>query len=183
MSLPPKTKLLLWWTNLRWRKHHPPGTGTLTSSGRSISHLILLLPTDRLQFDFSRRFLLTLRNAIGPGRKIRIYLVGRAEVGNLFNLEDFDHFLLYSESDLNKWGYPLKEFQNHLNTIEGDAIFDLNQEFSPEALVVSTLIQAPLRIGFYSEFTERYYNILIRINDSDPLQAGIRELLQLLGIK
>lgn len=168
---------------MRWRKSPSSEPGTLTTDGRSITDLILLLPTDRLQFDFSRRFLLSLKNAIGPTPKINIIMVGRAEVGNLFNLENFDRFLLYSESDLNKWGYPRKELQDHLDQIKGDACFDLNQEFSPEALVVSTMIQAPVRIGFFSEDTEDYYNILIQINQSDPLQAGVRELLQLLGIE
>ena len=63
-----------------------------------------------------------------------------------------------------------------------DAVIDLNLDFDPISATIAQQSNAPMRIGFYTEESEQYYNILIDRKGSDYIEKGFLNIQQLLGL-
>jgi len=63
-----------------------------------------------------------------------------------------------------------------------DAVIDLNLDFDPVSATIVQQSNAPMRIGFYTEESEQYYNILIDRKGSDYIEKGFLNIQQLLGL-
>jgi hypothetical protein len=59
---------------------------------------------------------------------------------------------------------------------------DLNQEFASASAVISRTVSAPMKMGFYSEEGESYYNIMVRRKGEELAESGFKEIFQILGI-
>ncbi len=156
---------------------------SLSHNGRGAIRFLIVLPEHTTQSELAKRFILSMRNALGPGGVNQIRILGPANVGNLLNLEDFHDFILYTEADLNHWGLPRKELNWACQRIVVDAVLDLNQEFAPVSATICSAVDAPLKVGFYSEEGEDYFNIMIRRHGTDLMESGFKEIFQILGMR
>ena len=147
-----------------------------------ISYLIIL-PEHATESDLAKRFLESMRNALGPRKKRNMKLLGPEIIGNLIDIHEFNDYIFYTDEDLNRWGKPGKELIGACEKIKVDTILDLNQEFAPSSAALSKIISAPMKIGFYSEEGEKIYNIMIRRKGEDLAESGFKEIFQILGIE
>jgi hypothetical protein len=88
----------------------------------------------------------------------------------------------YSDRDLTWWHLPHREFIRRLFTEPVEAAVDLNPTFHPVAASLVQASGAPLRIGFQSEFAERFFNVVLVHRGSDLLEKAYLNVRQLLGI-
>ena len=147
-----------------------------------ISYLIIL-PEHATESDLAKRFIESMRNALGPRKKRNMKLLGPEIIGNLIDIHEFNDYIFYTDEDLNRWGKPGKELIGACEKIKVDTILDLNQEFAPSSAALSKIISAPMKIGFYSEEGEKIYNIMIRRKGEDLAESGFKEIFQILGIE
>ena len=183
MEISKKTKAALWWNRLSTKKGLGSETMSLSVNGRRALRFLIILPEHATQSELAKRFVFSMRNALGPEGINQIRILGPANVGNLINLEDFQDFILYSETDLNRWGLPGKELIWTCQRIKVDAVLDLNQEFAPISATICSKIIAPLKVGFFSDEGENYYNIMIQRYGTDLVESGFKEIFQILGIE
>ena len=141
------------------------------------------MPEHATESDLAKRFLESMRNALGPRKKRNMKLLGPEIIGNLIDIHEFNDYIFYTDEDLNRWGKPGKELIGACEKIKVDTILDLNQEFAPSSAALSKIISAPMKIGFYSEEGEKIYNIMIRRKGEDLAESGFKEIFQILGIE
>jgi len=177
-----KTKAALWWNRLKSKKVPIPDTLSISPNGRGAIRFLIILPEHTTQSELAKRFILAIRNALGPAAVNQIRILGPANVGNLINLEDFHDFILFTEADLNRWGLPGKELIWACQRIQVDAVLDLNQEFAPVSATIGSTVDAPLKVGFFSDEGEDYFNIMIRRSGTDLMESGFKEIFQILGM-
>ena len=77
---------------------------------------------------------------------------------------------------------PGKELIWTCQRIKVDAVLDLNQEFAPISATICSKIIAPLKVGFFSDEGENYYNIMIQRYGTDLVESGFKEIFQIMGI-
>ena len=183
MEISKKTKAALWWNRLGTKKDLGSETMSLSVNGRRALRFLIILPEHTTQSELAKRFVFSIRNALGPEGVNQIKILGPAIVGNLINLEDFHDFILYTETDLNRWGLPGKELIWSCQRIKVDAVLDLNQEFAPISATICSKIIAPLKVGFFSDQGKNYFNIMIQRYGTDLMESGFSEIFQILGIK
>lgn len=182
MELSKKIRVALWWDRFRRNRRRMDHPVTISAEGRTINRLIICLPVNRQEYDFSKRFIKSLENALGPFPSMLLKYMGSTEARAGMGLEMRDDFLLYTTQDLNRLGLPSKALSDQAAQLQADALVDLNTEFSPVIASLVAVIPAALKVGFYSERGEYYYNILVRKKGTDLMDSGFKELHQLLGI-
>ncbi|MBT3477980.1 MAG: hypothetical protein HOA15_04835 [Candidatus Marinimicrobia bacterium] len=183
MEVSKKTKAALWWHRLRKKNNYGTDTFSLSPNGRGVYRFLIILPEHTTQSELAKRFVFSMRNALGPKDINKVQILGPAHVGNLLNLEDFRDFILYTEADLNRWGLPGKKLNWACQRIQADAVLDLNQDFAPVSATICSEVNAPLKVGFYSEEGEDYFNVMIRRHGSDLMESGFKEIFQIMGIR
>ena len=178
-----KTKAALWWKKLRAIKNVGSKTMSLSTHGRSALRFLIILPEHTTESELAKRFILAMRNALGPVGKSQIRILGFANVGNLINMEGFHDFLFFTEADLNRWGLPGKELNWACQRIQVDAVLDLNQAFAPISATICSTVNAPLKVGFFSEEGDQYFNVMIQRHGTELMESGFKEIFQILGIR
>jgi hypothetical protein len=98
-------------------------------------------------------------------------------------MEGFHDFLFFTEADLNRWGLPGKELNWACQRIQVDAVLDLNQAFAPISATICSTVSAPLKVGFFSEEGDQYFNVMIRRHGTELMESGFKEIFQILGIR
>ena len=93
-----------------------------------------------------------------------------------------DRLITYSKEHVNRWGLLHKSFLEIIFTSQPEAVIDLNFDFDPISATIVQKSNAPMRIGFYTEESEKYYNILIERKGNEYLEIGFRNIQQLLGL-
>ena len=176
------TQAAFWW--YRFRSKHKKNVKSLVVStkGKSPDRFLIILPEHSTESDLAKRFIASMKNALGPKGADQMKILGTAIVGNLLDLTEFHDFILYSDDDLNRFGLPDKELISTCNKIEVDAILDLNQEFSPISATLCGEIVAPLKVGFYSDEGDGFYNIMVRRTGAELAESGFKEIFQILGM-
>ncbi|MDP7526313.1 MAG: hypothetical protein QF852_01670 [Candidatus Marinimicrobia bacterium] len=183
MEVSKKTKVAMWWENIRAKNRFKTEAMSLSSNGRSPLRFLIILPEHTTESELAKRFVFAMRNALGPMGGNQIRILGPANVGNLINMEGFHDFILYTETDLNRWGLPGKELNWACQRIKVDAVLDLNQDFAPVSAMICSRVAAPLKVGFFSKEGERFFNVMIRRHGSELKESGFKEIFQILGIR
>lgn len=177
-----KKKAALWWRRLIGKANSNVKSLSLSSKGKTPRKFLIILPEHLTESDLASRFIFAMQNALGPSRSNQIKLLGPNGVGQLLDLDDYQDFILYSEDDLNRWGLPGKELIWTCEKMKVDAVLDLNQAFAPASATLAGAVSAPLKVGFYSEDGEKYFNIMIRRKGADLAESGFKEIFQILGL-
>ncbi len=181
MDLPVKTRMALWWdrsrgknvrTELGLRKEQEP-----------ISNILVILPKNPEHSAMTRIFIQSLQNAIGPKSRMQVRFVTMRQNLEYIDSAINDRLITYSNEHVNRWGLPQKSFLDIVFTSRPHAVVDLNRDFDPISASIVQHSKAPMRIGFYSEEKEKYYNILIDGKDENYMDKGYQNIQQLLGLK
>jgi hypothetical protein len=183
MAVSKKTKAALWWRRFRTKDNFGTDTFSLSPNARGVYRFLIVLPEHTIQAELAKRFIFSMRKVLGPVGINKVRILGPVQVGNLLNLEDFHDFILYTEEDLNRWGLPGKELNWSCQRIQVDAVLDLNQGFSPVSATLCSTVNAPLKVGFFSEEGEDYFNVMIRRHGTDLMKNGFKEIFQIMGIR
>ena len=175
-------KLALWWNRLINRNKRNSQSLFISKKGKTPKQFLIILPEHSTESDLAKRFLRSMRNAMGPAGSNQVRLLGLESVGSLVDSSDFHHYIFFTKEDLNRWGTPDKELTYACEKITVDVVLDLNQEFSLFSAALSKIVSAPLRIGFYSKEGKDYYNIMIRRQGEELAESGFKEIFQIIGI-
>ena len=176
------TKVALWWNKLTNRRKQGTETLSISRKGKKLKQFLVILPEHSTESELAKRFLKSMRNAMGPSGSNQVRLLGLESVSSLINSDDFHHYIFFTKEDLNRWGMPDKELTFACEKIKVDVLLDLNQEFSSFSAAISRIVSTPLRVGFFSEEGGDYYNIMIRRQGAELAQSGFKEIFQILGI-
>ena len=182
MELSKKIKLALWWRKLTIKNSLGVNAMSLSNQGQTPKRFLIVLPEHTRESALAKRFIHSMKNALGPKSENQMRILGPAIVGNLIDLGDFQDFILFSDTDLNRLGLPGKELLWSCQRINVDAILDLNQSFNPISAILCETVNAPLKVGFFSDNGENYYNIMIRRHGEELAESGFKEVFQILGI-
>ena len=177
------TKAALWWHRIRTRSKSGSNSLSLKKRGKLPIDFLIILPEHATESDLAKRFLDAMKNALGPRKKRNMKLLGPSGIGNIIEINEFEDYILYTEEDLNRWGLPGKELINICQKIKVDAILDLNQEFATVSATITRAVTAQLKLGFYSEEGEKFYNIMVRRKGEELAESGFKEIFQILGIE
>ena len=177
------TKALQWWQRIRFRGKQRFESLSIKKRGKIPISYLIILPEHATESDLAKRFLVSMRNALGPRKKRNMKLLGPEIIGNLIDIDEFNDYIFYNEEDLNRWGMPGKDLTSTCEKISEDTVLDPNQEFASASAALCRLIHAPMKLGFYSEEGEKIYNIMIRRRGEDLAESGFKEIFQILGIE
>ncbi|MDX9923121.1 MAG: hypothetical protein RBS48_00040 [Ignavibacteriaceae bacterium] len=75
-------------------------------------------------------------------------------------------FLTYNENDLSRYGLPKKEFLEKYKKERKDLVIDLNYEDDFFATTISASSSNCLSIGYFKEYSELFYDIIINTSDN-----------------
>ena len=182
MDIPFKTRLALFFNNLI-SKSIKNSTLGINENNNAISRVLFVVPEE---FNYSRVvriFLQSIYNSMGPDPTMKIdYALSKQSLISYDGLIN-NPLILFSSTDQNYWGLPNDQLINKCKKLEFNAVIDLNPEFNPFATSLIKDIKANIKIGYYSTYAEKYYNILIERKDTDFLERGNSYILQLLGLK
>ena len=182
MDIPLKTRLALFFNNLI-SKSIKNSTLGINENNNAISRVLFVVPEE---FNYSRVvriFLQSIYNSMGPDPTMKIdYALSKQSLISYDGLIN-NPLILFSSTDQNYWGLPNDQLINKCQKLEFHAVIDLNPEFNPFATSLIKDIKANIKIGYYSTYAEKYYNILIERKDTDFLERGNSYILQLLGLK
>ena len=182
MDIPFKTRLALFFINLI-SKSIKNSTLGINENNNAISRVLFVVPEE---FNYSRVvriFLQSIYNSMGPDPTMKIdYALSKQSLISYDGLIN-NPLILFSSIDQNYWGLPNDQLINKCKKLEFNAVIDLNPEFNPFSTSLIKHIKANIKIGYYSTYAEKYYNILIERKDTDFLERGNSYILQLLGLK
>jgi hypothetical protein len=146
------------------------------------SNLLVLLPKKPEHSRMARIFIQSLQNAIGSEGRIQVRYIAMRRNLEFIDSSINDRLITYSNEHINRWGLPYKSFLEIVFSSQPDAVIDLNLDFDPVSATIVQQSNAPMRIGFYTEESEQYYNILIDRKGSDYIEKGFLNIQQLLGL-
>lgn len=181
MDLPLKTRMALRWNLSREKSNSNVGLA-LRKERYPFSNLLVLLPKKPEHSRMARIFIQSLQNAIGPEGRIQVRYIAMRRNLEFIDSSINDRLITYSNEHLNRWGLPYKSFLEIVFSSQPDAVIDLNLDFDPVSATIVQQSNAPMRIGFYTEESEQYYNIMIDRKGSDYIEKGFLNIQQLLGL-
>lgn len=181
MDLPLKTRMALWWNRPREKSNGKIGLA-LRKERYPLSNLLVLLPKNPEHSRLARIFIQSLQNAIGPEGRLSVRYIAMRRNLEFVDSSINDRLITYSNEHINRWGLPYKSFLEIVFSSQPDAVIDLNLDFDPVSATIVQESNAPMKIGFYTEESEKYFNILIERKGSDYLEKGFRNIQQLLGL-
>jgi len=82
-------------------------------------------------------------------------------------------------NDINRLNLPTKKFIHRISEIKYDAAIDLNRTENMLYGYLFNIINAPLKIGFKSENSDKYYNVQI-VNNASSAEDSYKNLLNCL---
>jgi hypothetical protein len=181
VDLPLKTRMALRWNLSREKSNSNVGLA-LRKERYPFSNLLVLLPKKPEHSRMARIFIQSLQNAIGPEGRIQVRYIAMRRNLEFIDSSINDRLITYSNEHLNRWGLPYKSFLEIVFSSQPDAVIDLNLDFDPVSATIVQQSNAPMRIGFYTEESEQYYNIMIDRKGSDYIEKGFLNIQQLLGL-
>jgi len=120
---------------------------------------------------------------MGPQGRIQVrYIVKRRNL-EYVDPSINDRLITYSDEHVNRWGLPEQSLLEIIFVSRPEVVIDLNVEFDPISAAIVQQSGAPMRIGFYNEENEKYFNILIERKESDYFEEGYLKIQQLLGLR
>ena len=182
MDFPLKTRIALSFNNVIYKSIENSTLG-INDDNTSISRVLFILPEEINYSRVVRIFIQSIYNALGPNPTMKIdYALSKRSLIAYEGLIQ-NPLILFSSDDLNYWGLPNNELINVCKRLDFHAVIDLNPDFNPFASTLIKHIKANIKIGYYSKYAEKYYNILIERKETDFLERGNSYILQLLGVK
>lgn len=182
MDLPFKTRLALKWQGRKLKWFSGSKQLTISNQKGGISSLLILLPELEEQLKIAVYFVQALMNSIGSSGPVTLRFVGRDFLRNTFEQNMADAFRGYSEIDIDRWGMLKSSALNRILSRHWDAAVDLSPDFHPVTTQIIGRSRAHLRIGFYDEEKEPFFNVLLERDKDDYIEKGYLRIQKLLGL-
>lgn len=74
----------------------------------------------------------------------------------------------YTDKDISRLYIPSKKLMEKINSLRFNAILDLNRKENIFCSVVSSMINAPIKVGFKKSNADKYYNLQISNKEENP---------------
>jgi len=152
----------------------------ISSRGGGVSSILFILPAAPETMRIVNHFFKSLFPADRPHLQVRF--VCRQDALKYFEQPIQAPITTYTESDLNWWRLPRKEFIDRIFIDPVDAVVDLCPKFHPVSARVVQVSNAPLRIGFLSDRSDRYFNVVLVHRSGDLLEKAYVNMRRLLGL-
>lgn len=182
MELPFKTRFALKWQERKIKWFLRSKQLTISKEKQGISSLLIVLPEVEEQLRIAVYFVQALMNAMGASGPITMRFVGRDFLRNTFEQNMADVFRGYSEVDIDRWGMLKSSALNRILSRHWDAAVDLNPDFNPITTQIVGRSGADLRIGFYDEEKEPFFNVLLERDKDDYIEKGYLRIQKFLGL-
>ena len=89
------TQAALWWHRFRNRKKVGNKSLGFSNKGKGPKSFLIILPDHSTEADLASRFILSMKNALGPYRAKQIKILGNSVVGNMLEINKFKDFDFY----------------------------------------------------------------------------------------
>jgi hypothetical protein len=74
----------------------------------------------------------------------------------------------YTDKDISRLYIPSKKLMEKINSLRFNAILDLNRRENIFCSVVSSMVNAPIKVGFKKSNADKYYNLQISNKEENP---------------
>jgi hypothetical protein len=74
----------------------------------------------------------------------------------------------YTDKDISRLYIPSKKLMEKINSLRFNAILDLNRKENIFCSVVSSIVNAPIKVGFKKSNADKYYNLQISNKEENP---------------
>ncbi len=136
----------------------------------------IAMPEDERDFTYS----LSVLNYIADNKKSAMVLTKDFKV-SLLPQKFRARAIEYGEKDITRWTLPSKKLIDRLTEMQFNVSVDLNRKENLFNSYTSNLVQAPLKVGFAKNDSDKFYNIQI-INEEDNPEISYENFLNCLKI-
>ena len=167
---------------LRWRIFFWTITGKinkmhsrlqLTLSQGYLESVLIVFPMDEPSFRVACYAFRDLGKHDNKKRKF-IFLI-KEQFDDLFHLQVGDKILIQNSAQNNTLSDEKLVFQA-LKQYKFDIIIDLNPEFHLGISRLISLLRSDMKVGFSSDFSDRFYNIQLNISKSGIMEKGFKQI-------
>jgi len=181
MKLSLKTKIAFWlWHRFRFKVPENKFQ-KISSTGKGLKSLLIILPRENSNFPLAQHFLKTLTTRGHFSAINRI--IGWESQKDVLDPKLIKRVQIISESDINKNGLLVDETIKQLTKGKFSAAINLNPIFDPISFQIISQFSSITRIGFSSDFEQNIYNIIIDSNNgANYIEQGYEYILEVLGL-
>lgn len=87
---------------------------------------------------------------------------------NLVPVKYRPHVVEYTDRDISRLYIPSKKLMEKLNPLRFNAVLDLNRKENIFCSIVTSLVDAPIKMGFQKGSSDKYYNLQIINKEENP---------------
>ena len=109
------------------------------------------------------------------GRKRKFIFLVKEHFEDLFHLQMGDTMLIRN-SDNYTILFDEKSVLQELMQYKFDIIIDLNPEFHLGISRLISFLTSDMKVGFVSDFSDRFYNIQLNISESGIMEKGFKQI-------
>lgn len=174
-----KLLLTIWWLKITRRLKTSGHLLTIKKGGSGVKNALIIIPEGHENSRTARYFLKSLYK----NDKADLHFLMENRLYHTYNNIFKDNVKTYSvHSEINWFQLPRKELLKRALSKRFDAVVDMHPEFKLPTAYLTYFSNAPLRVGFSSEFSEYFFNIIIDKKQSDFIEKGYQKIQKLLGI-
>ena len=164
-------KIFFWTFTGRIKKLH--SRLQLTLNHGNPDNVLIIFPADEPSF---RVAFYTFRD-LGKktGRKIKFIFLVKEQFKDLFHLQ-IGEIIYTKDSDLYSILYDERSLLLALEREQFDIIVDLNPTFHLGFARLVSLLTSNMKVGFASDFSDRFYNIQLDISRSGIMEKGFKQI-------
>ncbi|MBC8216725.1 MAG: hypothetical protein H8E64_09490 [Candidatus Marinimicrobia bacterium] len=176
MKISLKTRFGLWLDRIINKQPTNEIPGKVSASGEGVQSVLFILPEMEEHMRIAEYFI----KSVSVTGKTMVVLC-RDEHQSLVSPWLKKFLVIYSETDLNRWDLPTKDFvEKFTNAFE--AVVDMSPAFQPIAASIVRQSNAPLRIGFDIKHADYYYNVTLKKEKATSLEKTYINIQHLLGL-
>ena len=181
MKISLKTKIAFWWWQ-RFRFKEPENKSQkISSNGKGIRSLLVILPRENSHLPLAQHFLksLTTRGHFSAINRI----IGWELQKDILDPKLIKRVQIISENDVSKNSLLAEETIKKFTKGKFSAVINLNPIFDPISFQIISQFNSITRIGFSSDFGQNIYNIIIDGNNgANYIEQGYEYILEVLGL-
>jgi len=145
---------------INWKlKEKPKERQTFTGFLKKSFNFLILLPED--EHDFNNSF--NILKYLDDNRKVMWILTNDFRV-SLVPIKYRHHVIEITLEDINKFKLPNKKLEEKLSSLFFNAVLDLNRKDNLFYSYISNIANAPIRVGFQKNDSDKFYNLQIMNN-------------------
>ena len=89
---------------------------------------------------------------------------------------------IYTDEDISWFGLPQPEFVNRVCSGKYHAVVDMHPSFNLVTAYLTYLSKAPIRVGFFGEFSQHFFNVEIDKKGSQFIEKSYLSIQKLLNL-